>query len=487
MTSLTIRHHTALTHHQQHRAVGALVGAAVGDALGAPFEFGPAGQYSKQFSQPVVGGTGEMCGGGGFAWRPGEFTDDTQMALALAESLITHGGIDHADLWVRWRAWATNAADIGVITRTSLRHAEWSGAAQAAHEALGRSAGNGSLMRVVPLALAYATADPRMATAITMRAALEQSALTHFDPAAGWGSAVWAELVRRTIIGADPLAEVGAVMARVPDEVRATFAPLLEPDWEPEDASNPSNGSVWGCLAQALWAVRHHATFHDALVAAIDLGADTDTVASVTGALAGARCGIQAIPSRWTTYVHGSVTTPTGTARYDNAQLQDVARRLIGGSMPDDAPAESPAGPQEILDGVWAADLSAAAAQVHGPNGWAVLSLCRTGGSFADVVDRREVYLVDKAGDANPALDEAVRDAVDTIDAWRVEGRQVLVHCHGGRSRTGLVLKAWAMRHHDWTEAEAHEWLGRVWHRYDPWNTTFREFLRDQWPAATGD
>ena len=70
----------------QH-AIGALVGAAVGDALGAPFEFTPlAGEYSAEFPVPVLGGVGELTGGGG--WAPGEFTDDTQMALGLAESLI---------------------------------------------------------------------------------------------------------------------------------------------------------------------------------------------------------------------------------------------------------------------------------------------------------------------------------------------------------------------------------------------------------------
>jgi ADP-ribosyl-[dinitrogen reductase] hydrolase len=80
-----------LSHPQSQSATGALVGAAVGDALGAPFEFKPANTYAQTFPDKVLGGVGEMIGGGAFHWAPGEFTDDTQMALALAESLIACG------------------------------------------------------------------------------------------------------------------------------------------------------------------------------------------------------------------------------------------------------------------------------------------------------------------------------------------------------------------------------------------------------------
>nr|WP_254552669.1 ADP-ribosylglycohydrolase family protein [Kitasatospora sp. MMS16-BH015] len=82
------------------RAVGAVVGSAVGDALGAPFEFGPAGQYSARFPD----GHGEPAGGGG--WDPGEATDDTQMAVLVGQSLVECGGLDPADLFARFRQWA---------------------------------------------------------------------------------------------------------------------------------------------------------------------------------------------------------------------------------------------------------------------------------------------------------------------------------------------------------------------------------------------
>lgn len=460
-----------------HRAMGALIGSAVGDALGAPFEFGPAGRYTTRFPQPVLGGIGEMVGGG--PWAPGEFTDDTQMALALAESLLEHEAVNADDLWQRWRAWAADAADVGNITRAALAPTQWQGAAEAAHQRLGRSAGNGTLMRVTPIALAFAGHG----TEATMQAAIEQSALTHHDPAAGWGAAIGAELIRRALLGHDPIAEIDDVLRHVPAEHRDRYEAMLAPQWQPNtDVNEPGNGAVWTCLAQAVWAVRHHPTFEGAVTAAIDLGDDTDTVACVAGALAGARCGIQAIPCRWTTYVHGRVRTPHGEQRYDNAALQTIARALVGKGAPGPKSPETPVGPKEVAPSLWAADLGGA--REAADRGFAVLSLCQVGDSFANVANRREVYLIDQPLHTdNPSLAEALTDAVDTVAAWLQEGRQVLVHCHGGRSRTALVLKAWAMRHHGWSEAQAHEWMSDVWPRYAAHNATFIEFLRQHWPA----
>ena len=82
---------------QPSRQTGLLVGAAIGDALGAPFEFRPAGQYKQQFPQSVLGGTGELIGGGSFDWAPGEFTDDTQMGIVLAESLLSNDLLLNSD------------------------------------------------------------------------------------------------------------------------------------------------------------------------------------------------------------------------------------------------------------------------------------------------------------------------------------------------------------------------------------------------------
>ena len=308
------------------RVIGAWCGAAVGDALGAPFEFLAAGSYRARFPEPVLGGSGEMCGGGPFNWRSGEFTDDTQMAIALGESFIACGEFDADDVWARFLAWRRSAKDCGILTGRVLSQGDWVGAAEIAHNATGRSAANGALMRVTPVALAWSGVEEDT----LMTVARAQAALTHFDTAAGWGAAIGAALIRRAVLGEDPIAALPEVLARVDETDRERFATMLDESWEPNNPEDPSNGSVWTCLAQAVWAVRHNDRFEDVVVAAIELGGDTDTVATVAGAIAGARDSVQAIPSRWLTYLNGEVETPDGIERFDNAAMQDFARALIG-------------------------------------------------------------------------------------------------------------------------------------------------------------
>ena len=107
--------------HRSHRVAGALVGSAVGDALGVPFELGPPGQFSARFPVPARGSRTEMCGGGPGDREPGEFTDDTQMALLVAASLLEHDGLDETDLFDRFSRWAAaEPPDIGNQTRAVL-------------------------------------------------------------------------------------------------------------------------------------------------------------------------------------------------------------------------------------------------------------------------------------------------------------------------------------------------------------------------------
>lgn len=461
--------------YAMQRAIGALCGSAVGDALGAPFEFGPADAYSERFPTPVLGGAGEMTGGGGFGWKPGEFTDDTQMALALAESIIECDGLDADDVWNRFRSWVGGATDVGILTGRVLRDPQRVGAAERAHTAGGgRSAANGSLMRVTPVAVAWAAADPDEVWEVAMA----QSAITHFDTAAGHGAAIAASMIHHAIGGGDPLDALPDALARIPAVERDRYTEMLDPSWTPHRPGDPSNGSVWTCLAQAVWAVRHNDTFTAAVTAAIDLGGDTDTVATVTGAIAGARASVQGIPSRWLTVLNGRVTTPAGVMAYDNPGLQDIARRLAGRSAVSESPVEVSAGPVAVADRVYAANLAGASTA---PTHWAIVSMCRTQGLLDRHPVRREVYIIDQAEPANVDTASALRDAVDSIDAFLAEGRDVVVHCHGGRSRTGLVLKAWAMRTNGWSEREAHDWLSQRWPLYEDYQRSFVELLRSQW------
>ncbi|WP_369208588.1 ADP-ribosylglycohydrolase family protein [Streptomyces sp. PU-14G] len=278
------------------RCAGAVIGSAVGDALGAPFEFGPPGAFSARYGR---GEPGDLTGGGG--WDPGEATDDTQMAVLVAESLLDCGGLDPADLFARFQRWAAaDPKDIGLQTEDVLTCGlPWDTAAAQHFRTTGRAAGNGGLMRAATSAVRFA----RAGRAATMDAASRITALTHGDPAAWEGTALWHELVRLALDGADPLAELPSLLACVDSEHRERYATVLAPDWHPE-AATEFNGAVWPALGSAVWALRTTDGFPHAVRAAVDLGGDTDTVAAITGGLAGAYYGVDAIPTRWTAPLH---------------------------------------------------------------------------------------------------------------------------------------------------------------------------------------
>ncbi|MFJ2808596.1 ADP-ribosylglycohydrolase family protein [Kitasatospora sp. NPDC087271] len=279
------------------RTAGVVVGSAVGDALGAPFEFGPQGAFSARF--PLPGAGAEMCGGGG--WDPGEATDDTQMAVMVAESLVQRGGLDLPDIFDRFQRWAASEPkDIGLQTEDVLTNGmPWDLAAAIHFQVNLRAAGNGSLMRASTSAVHFA----RAGQAATMDAARRIAALTHGDRAAWEGTAIFHELIRVTLEDNDALRALPDVLALIHPDHRSRYATVLDPDWHPDQATE-FNGAVWPCLGSAVWALRTTTSFEGALRAAVDLGGDTDTVAAVTGGLAGARYGLDAIPSRWTEPLH---------------------------------------------------------------------------------------------------------------------------------------------------------------------------------------
>ncbi|MCX3061108.1 ADP-ribosylglycohydrolase family protein [Streptomyces beihaiensis] len=302
------------------RVAGAVVGSAVGDALGAPFEFSLEGSFSARFPDRSAGG--EMCGGGG--WEPGEATDDTQMAVHLAESLLERGGLDLPDIFARFQRWASDEPkDIGLQTEDVLTNGSpWDLAAAIHFQTTHRAAGNGSLMRATTSAVFFAGGGRQ----VTMDAARRIAALTHGDAAAWEGTAIYHELVRVALGGEDPLAAVPDTLAAVDAGHRERYAVVLDAGWHPDRATE-FNGAVWPCLGSAVWALRHTTSFEAALRVAVDLGGDTDTVAAVTGGLAGAVYGLDAIPTRWTRPLH--VPLPGGGGRtLGLRELVRLGRRL---------------------------------------------------------------------------------------------------------------------------------------------------------------
>jgi ADP-ribosyl-[dinitrogen reductase] hydrolase len=336
-------------------------------------------------------------------------------------------------------------------------------------------------MRSTPGAIFFASD-----TAASVDAARRISALTHADQAADEGCVLFHLLVAAALDGRDPLAEVASALDVVRPAERERWARVLDAAWTPDDATE-GNGAVWPTLGTALWALRRSSTFEGALRLAVDVGNDTDTVACVTGAIAGAIHGIGAIPSRWTTVVHGDVpgNQPVAT---DLPGLTRVAGALISGPASqagraartvDERPAgEPPIPPVEVLPKLWLTNLAGAATA---PADAVVISLCRT---FDEVPHetRRAVYLVDE--DDNPAVDTVLRDVLDEIDAFHAEGRDVVVHCWGGRSRTGLILRAYLRRARGLTAADATAEAKRLWPHTDTWNSSFDAALERVGGAA---
>ncbi len=266
-----------------------------------------------------------MCGGGG--WEPGEATDDTQMAVLVAESLLQRGGPDLPDMFARFQQWAAGEPkDIGLQTEDVLTNGmPWDLAAALHFQVNRRAAGNGSLMRASTSAVYFA----RAGQSATMDAARRIAALTHGDRAAWEGSAIFHELIRLSLTGVDPLRALPDVLDLVDAGHRQRYATVLATDWHPDQATE-FNGAVWPCLGSAVWALRSTTGFEDALRAAIDIGGDTDTVAAVTGGLAGAYYGWEAIPARWTESLH--VPLPGFGGRVLRvADLAELARRLDAG------------------------------------------------------------------------------------------------------------------------------------------------------------
>lgn len=303
-----------LTEDQIDRAGGVLLGQAVGDALGVPYEFGSA-PYDRAVGPQMVGG-----GLGGYA--PGEWSDDTQMAICIAE--VTATGADLASatgqlgLATNFLAWfESRPADVGVQTRELLTAVARRGddatlddamlqESWLLHDRTGRTAGNGALMRTSVVGL-VALAD-REATARSARAAAR---LTHWDTLAGDSCVLWCEAVRRAVVDGELDLRAGLDLLGGP-ELQARWAGWIDEAEARDPGAFTGNGFTVVAL-QAAWSAIHHtrdrATGPEhvtaALSTAIAIGEDTDTVAAIAGGLLGARYGASGIPDAWAPRVHG--------------------------------------------------------------------------------------------------------------------------------------------------------------------------------------
>lgn len=277
---------------------GAMFGVAVGDALGAPLEFMSAESIQQQY-----GTVREMIGGGWLNLRPGEITDDTQMTLAVA-----HGIVDSPNdpikaigqYFVNW--YNGRPKDVGATCASSIHNAicaarqkqkptkaDWSRAAKITHNLTsGRTAGNGSLMRTAYVGLYYSDEQE------VRQRAYDISRMTHYDEDTAIDCASYCAALNKMFETADFNARIEAIIGCTEREGRYLYDVLSSPFFQP----NPT-GYVVNSFAAALHCIYTTRSFEEAVIKAVNLGGDADTIGAITGGLAGAIYGYEAIPNRW--------------------------------------------------------------------------------------------------------------------------------------------------------------------------------------------
>ncbi|PXW94361.1 ADP-ribosyl-[dinitrogen reductase] hydrolase [Sphaerotilus hippei] len=265
------------------RALGAYLGLALGDALGATVEFMTAGEIAARH-----GVHRQISGGGWLKLAPGQVTDDTTMALALGDALIEgrHSGAGFetrrvADHFVRW--WRGKPVDCGNTCRRGIQRYLADGSLEGPPS--DGDAGNGAAMRNLPVVLA--TLDTSDETALQAQS-LAQARLTHHHPWSDAATLALARLVRALLLGQGERCEALAV------ELVAQHAVFR---------FKPYPGRASAFVVDTMQTVLHHYFAHEdfeaALVATVNRGDDADTTGALVGMLAGARCGAAALPAHW--------------------------------------------------------------------------------------------------------------------------------------------------------------------------------------------
>jgi ADP-ribosyl-[dinitrogen reductase] hydrolase len=281
---------------------GCLLGLASGDALGASVEFMSPGSF-----EPLV----DMIGGGKFNLVPGEWTDDTSMALCLAESLIEKSAFDPIDQLERYLNWyrtgylSSNGRcfDIGITTANALHRFERTGEPFPGPDAP-HTAGGGSLMRLAPVPMFFA-AHPIEA----IEHCADSSRTTHASPEAVDACRYYGGLLLGALYGRSKQELLSAPPSWkfLPDKAIQSLASLAERVLEVADGSfkhhHPprikGSGYVVRGMEAALWAFFHTNSFRDGALLAVNLGDDADTTGAIYGQLAGAYYGEEGIPAAW--------------------------------------------------------------------------------------------------------------------------------------------------------------------------------------------
>ena len=295
------------------RARGALMGLAVGDAVGTTNEFKVAGTF-----KPIT----DMVGGGPFLLKPGQWTDDTSMALCIADSLLAKGHYDSFDVMERYQRWFSKGYrsstdrcfDIGGQVRAALFDFEHEQRVPVTAKRSNR-AGNGAIMRLAPVVIAGF--EHREIREIVVTAGLSARE-THYSVEAEAATEVFAALLVGALLGWAPehIINVGwASTGPAFDEMTARVIstdPAERASWESE-----TSGYIVHGLRLAVHGLLDFPSFKDATLAIANMGGDSDTNAAIYGQLGGAFYGIEAIPASWRSMLH------------QGEEIDELARALV--------------------------------------------------------------------------------------------------------------------------------------------------------------
>jgi ADP-ribosyl-[dinitrogen reductase] hydrolase len=445
------------------RARGALLGLAAGDAVGTSVEFEPRGSF-----EPVR----DMLGGGPFQLEAGQWTDDTSMALCLAESLIDRRGHDPADQMRRYVRWMNEGYfsangrcfDIGNTTREQLRRFERTGEPHDP-DIDEHSAANGSLMRLVPVSIRWSH-DPDEVVAMAAASSRPTHPAARPVDACKVLAAMTAALIRGESWEAvsDPgFWKQGPLHPEVEAVARGSWRGKSE-------AAIKGSGYCVAALEAAIWAVAGAEDFRDAILRAANLGDDADTTAAIAGQLAGARFGASTIPGYWFEMLamrdriasladglHGAAIGHRDTWGFDEQfhawWIEPGNGNILAGEYPGSTADEhlefklnalADAGIDTIIDLTREVEGFRAYTQA-----WEELGRWR-----GRTLTRIHHPIVDCSVTTPEGYDQIVAD----IEGELAAERPVYVHCWGGVGRTGTVVGCW----HVSRGATASEALDRI-------------------------
>lgn len=258
-------------HKNQYQ--GALVGLAIGDALGATVEFMKPEQIREQYGE-----LRDIIGGGWLELNPGEVTDDTHMSLCVARSLVVNHVYNPADMADRLLTWyRLYPKGTGKACRDGLeRFARTGETVRPANE---KTAGNGALMRILPIILYYAQQPDLLNSTL-----LHHAHLTHTSQVSDAACICYTELILKVLSGAGF------------EELQSAVGDYK---WQPNEYDGKSGGYVVETLTTVLHCFFTTTSFEDALITCVNLGGDADSTGAILGGLAGAFYGYDALPERW--------------------------------------------------------------------------------------------------------------------------------------------------------------------------------------------